>query len=513
MVKENTNKIRLIRQKTAFNSLVFCLLIITGSLLLTACSINSPRVVTPTPPPQKRTATPAAQPTITPLPPLPTATPRPTLEAVPGGLKSTKETVLKASFDAIIASYYFPVNSADIYEVALRGISSTLQTSGIQSPQVTIPDFSNDPVKDWNTFYQVYQLTLSRYQGQIPEEKLAYGAIQATISSLGDCETKFYSPIDAQGYLQNVTGLAPAVGLGIIVSPYDGGQGLYITRVTPTGPADKAGLKVGDAIQGIGGQTIIGIPLANAFRLLVGGDKPSPGTTVNLEIRKAGTGSVQKIDITRGTTTIQIFETQVLGNVGYLRINSFPNRAGTLLDEVTNQLDAKLQDFGSQNLKGIVIDLRGTRYGNWRTVISFLSRFTQSNDILAIASQDDKHQPSRLSVSTLKGVTPINKPLAVLADNTTAAEAEMFAWALQNKKVAQVFGQDTAGCAIGSDVVNLSDNSLLNVARFRVIADPTQPDGYLVRVSPDIVVDQDVKMLEQGKDAILERALSYLRGL
>lgn len=513
MVKENAKDARASRQRAKFKPLVFCLLVILGSMLLTACSIDSPRIITPTPPPQKFTPTAAIQPTITPLPPLPTATPRPTLEAVPGGLKSAKETMLKESFDAVIASYYFPVSSADIYQVALRGISNTLQTNGIQAPQVSIPDFSNDGTKDWNSFYQAYQLTLSRYQGQISEEKLAYGAIQATVNSLSDCQTKFYAPTDAQSYLQNITGLATAVGLGIIVSPYTGGQGLYITRVTPQGPADKAGLKVGDAIQGIDGQTIVGIPLANAFRLLVGGDRPTPGTNVNLEIRKAGTGNIQKIDITRGSTNVQIFETQVLGNIGYLRINSFPNRAGTLLDEVNNQLDSKLKDFNDQKLKGIVIDLRGTRYGNWRTVISFLSRFTQSSEILAIASQDDKHQPNKLAVSTVKGVTPINKPLAILVDNTTASEGEMFAFALQSKKVAQIFGQDTAGCAVGSDVVNLSDNSLLNLARFRVIADNTQPDGYLDRVTPDIAVDQDVKMLEQGKDAILERAISYLKAL
>lgn len=482
------------------------------SLLLGACSASSPSVVTATPAQKDIALTQAAViPTITPLPPLPTNTPRPTLQPTSGSVKPSKADMVKAAFQALIGSYFYPLNSANVYEIALRGMKNYLQDNGINDPQVPIPDFSGDLNGDWQLFLQAYTLTLEKYQSQIGEEPLAYGAVQAATSSLGECRTGFYPPANTDDLIQNVAGTAPALGLGIIVVAPAGGEGLYISRVVPGSPADKAGLKTGDSIRGVGGQSIVGMSIGTASRLLVGGDKPTPGTQVSIEIKRAVTGKTEQLQITRGSTQVQTFERQIIGNVGYLRINSFPNRSQ--LTDLNLEFDNNLSELSKQNVKGLVIDLRGTRYGNYSTVRSFLSRFVQDNGLLIMSGRNAQGKFSALQMNSIPGVTVFNKPLAVLVDGTTAAEAELFSYALQLKKTARLFGQPTAGCLVGSDLVRMPDSSILNLAIFRVIQDPTQLDSVVDRVIPDEVVDMELSSLNQGKDSILEKALAYIQSL
>jgi carboxyl-terminal processing protease len=480
--------------------------------ILSACSIDSPKVVTPTPSRAERDMTRNyVPPTITPMPPSPTNTPRPSVPPVASSIRPAKTEVLQRSFQNLLNLYFFPLESGSLYEMGLRGIKDTLKANGINDPQVPIPDFTGDPAKDWNIFLQAYTVTLEKYQGQVPEETLAYGAIQAATGSVSECRTGFIRPSEANDFLQNVAGTAPVVGLGIVVVTPEGGEGLYISRVVPGSPAEKAGLKLGDAIRGVDGQNIVGLDLGQASRLLVGGEKPTPGTQVALDVRRAITAKDEKITITRGSTIPQLFERQVYGNIGYLRINSFPNRTQTGIADLNRELDNNLRELNNQNIKGLVIDLRGVRFGNYSTVRNFLSRFIQDNGILLLAGRNDQGKYSPLPMNSVQGVTPLNKPVAVLVDGTTAAEAELFAYSLQFKKAGRIFGAPSAGCLVGSDIVRLPDNSMLNVAVFRVVTDLNQPDSLVIRVAPDVEVGPDIKMLEQGKDAVLEKALEYIR--
>ena len=482
------------------------------SLLLGACNASSPSVVTATPA-QKDTALTqaAAIPTITLLPPLPTNTPRPTLQPTSSSVKPMKADVVKTAFQALISSYFYPLSSANVYEIVLRGIKNYLQDNGINDPQVPIPDFTGDPNGDWQLFLQSYTLTLEKYHNQIGEEQLAYGAVQSATDSVSECRTGFYRPANTDELIQNIGGTAPALGLGIVVVAPTGSEGLYIDRVVPGSPADKAGLKTGDSIRGVGGQSIVGMNLGTASRLLVGGDKPIPGTQVTIEIKRAMTGKTEQIQITRGSTQVQTFERQLIGNVGYLRINNFPNRIQ--LTDLNRELDSNLSELTKQNVKGLVIDLRGTRYGNYSTVNSFLSRFVQDNGLLVMSGRNSQGKFTALQMNSMPGVTVFNKPLAVLVDGTTAAEGELSSYALQLKKAARIFGQPTAGCVVGSDIVRMPDNSILNLAVFRVIQDPTQLDSAIARVIPDEVVDMELALLEQGKDSLLEKALAYIQSL
>jgi carboxyl-terminal processing protease len=201
----------------------------------------------------------------------------------------------------------------------------------------------------------------------------------------------------------------------------------------------------------------------------------------------------------------------VIDRVGYLKINNFSRRTAQGLTDLNTELDKKLKDMTSQNIKGLVIDLRGVRYGYYVTMNSVLSRFIQGQQLLIIGARNTSGGFSQLEVSSVKGVTPLKLPLAVVVDNTTLAEGEIFALALQGNKAARIFGQPSGGCAVGSETVSLTDKSVLNVAVFRPILDPSVPSSFIEQVLPDEEVVPNLKDLQQGKDSVLEKALAYIK--
>ncbi len=508
--KNSSTRQRLSRKAAfPFVTLVFLL---CCSLVLSACSIDSPKVVTATPnAAQRAQAQKALEATITPLPPLPTATPRPTLATT--NFKLTKATLMQAAFETLINSYFYPVQSSNVYELSLRGLIPALTNAGVANPVVPIPDFTGDATKDWQSFIQAFALTAEKYQSQLSEEQLAYIAIKAGVGSLGECKTAYYTPTEAEDFVKNLTGTAPVVGLGVVVITPAGGEGLYIGRVVPSSPAEKAGIQVGDAIRGVDNQSIVGMDLGQASRLLVGGDRPVPGTTVNLDIRKAVTQEDKKIQVTRGSTTVQVFETQVIDRVGYLKINNFSRRTTQGLIDLNTELDKKLKDMTAQNIRGLVIDLRGVRYGYYVTMNNVLSRFIAGQQLMIIGARNNTGGFAQLGVSSISGITPLKLPLAVVVDNTTLAEGEIFALALQENKAARVFGQPTGGCAVGSETVSLPDKSVLNIAVFRPILNSDPTVSFIEGVLPDEQVTQNVKDLQQGKDTVLEKALAYIKSI
>jgi C-terminal processing protease CtpA/Prc len=264
----------------------------------------------------------------------------------------------------------------------------------------------------------------------------------------------------------------------------------------------------------VDGTSLANKNLTDMIRLLLGGrDRAEPNTQVSIRVQKTN-NSQQDYTLTRVVNRSDWIEARVFAadNVAYLRFNSLPIAADQSLQTLNTQLDNVLREFTTRNVKGIVIDLRGTRWGGVLTMQNVLSRFLSGNNLLYLRANRN-NQNQIIGLSSIANVTRINKPFALLVDNDTANEAELFSLAFKQNQAARIFGEATAGCMVAANPAALSDNSVLNVAIYRAVGNPQDPASIIANLAPDEEVGFDAQSLRQGQDAVLQKAIDYIKGL
>lgn len=492
------------------------------SILLAACqTYNGYPTTTPVPTdPPTQTVAPVAAPRPT-LPPPPTFTPRPALPATPAGVQLKNSNLLKEGFDALLNNYFQKLNTGDIYEVGLQSIRTGLEQNGIQNPEVPIPNFTDKDDANWNAFLQAYTLVADKYKGQVTEDDLTKMVLSGTASSLQDCQTTYVPSTQANNFLTLRLGQFATVGLGINLQSgqtSSGANAHFISRVVPGSPADRAGLKIGDQITSVDGQDATTKTPTEVIQLLRG-NNATAGSKLLITYRRGG-GTDQGVEITRANVQQAPIERQTLPEgLGYLRFNSFPLMGQQDLDNYSKTLDSWMADFAKANVTGFILDLRGNQYGSIRAVQTALSRFVSGSELVYLSGMEPAGQNNQNSapkygsfgMPSVPNVKPTDKPLVVLVDGGTAAEAEIFALAIQKAKRGTIVGGPTAGCVVASTPVNLKDQSLMNVTIYRAITDPQKADSVVENIQPEQNATMDLQALSQGIDSQLEAAKKVLK--
>jgi carboxyl-terminal processing protease len=496
------------------------LISVSLSLMLTACqTYEGYPTATPEPtlpPTETPFALPAQRPT---LPPPPTFTPRPAMPSAPAGAQVQKDAILKEGFNTLSNYYFQKLSNADLYEVGLQAIRKGLEQAGIQNADVPIPNFGSQDDANWNAFLQAYTLTVNKYKGQISESNLEQLALSGTANSLQDCQTAYIPPNQTDEYLALRTGQFTTVGIGITLQTgqfTNGSNGHLITRVVPGGPADKAGLKMGDQITNVDGQDT-GTKKGSEVIQLLRGTNVTVGSKVQIKYRRDNSAE-QTVELTRTKVQQAQMERSTLPEgIGYLRFNNFTFTDQTALANYNKALDSWMTDFSKAKLAGLILDVRGNQYGNLVLVRNVLSYFMTSSELFYLRGSQPTSQNSTarqfgtFAVASVDNVKTTDVPIVVLVDSSTSAEAEIFAYAIQQGKRGTIVGQPTAGCLAASNPVVLADQSLLNVTILRVINDPNKADSLVEGVEPEQTATLDLQTLAQGKDSQIEAAIKILK--
>lgn len=496
---------------------VLCLL----ALLLAGCTTYNgyptvPPDPTSTPAAAKATPSPSPRPT---LAAPPTATPRPSLPAVPNGVTSTKTAILKAAFNDLIENYYQPIASADIYEVGLKAIELGLQQSGIDSQaSVQLPQFGTDNAANWDLYMQAYLLVLDKYKGKVTEDQLELFTLSGATSSLGDCVTTYIPPTASDNYYGQRTGQATTVGIGINLQTGQLSNGAYahlVARTIAGGPAEKAGLKLGDQILAIDGQDLSAMTSTQVIKLLQGSGSQAAGSKVTLSIHHAGASGNQNIEITRNQFQVPAMEHTIINNTtGYIRFNLFPLANQQQLQTITTTMTNWMAEFEKAGVTGYVVDLRGNSNGSISLVQSMLSYFMSGDELVYLnggrTDQNNQRVYGPFPMPSSQTIKPNDKPMSVLVDGGTAGEAEIFAYAIQQGKRGTVVGDTTAGCLNASGPFHFDDNSALNITIYKAISDVNKPESIVGNVQPDQKATMDLQQLSQGKDSQVDAAVKAL---
>lgn len=346
-------------------------------------------------------------------------------------------------------------------------------------------------------FWEALDFLYRDYYGALPEPQAAtYAAIRGVLSLVDDPNTSFLTPDEAAFFRSNLDG--EFEGIGARVAWDEAADTLVITEPFENQPAWNAGIRRGDLILAVDGESLIGTNVTEAVRRIRG----PKGTVVVLTVRRADVPEPFDIAVTRDRIAIPTIVTERLGENGeiaYVRLTAFNENAGNLVrDAVRNAL--------RHDPVGIVFDLRGNSGGLLREAVKVANVFMQDEVVLYEKFSDGRTETYRASG---RAVAP-DLPMVVLVNSGSASASEIVAGALQDNGRAPLVGTTTFGKGSVQLPHTLSDGSIMRVtvARWYTPGDRTiEGEG----LTPDIVVEISEDQLQAGEDPQLEAALETLR--
>ena len=285
-------------------------------------------------------------------------------------------------------------------------------------------------------------------------------------------------------------------GLGLEVSAENG----LIKVVSPIDdtPAARAGVKAGDLITMLDGQTVQGLTLNEAVDKMRG----APGSTIRLTIKRENVNTPVELSMQRETIKIQAVKSRLDGDVGYIRLVSFTEKT----DDGLRKAIADLKK-ANPNLKGYLLDLRNNPGGLLDQAVSVSDDFLREGEIVSTRA---RHAEESQRWFVKRGDMTNGLPLVVLINGGSASASEIVAGALQDHHRAVVVGTRSFGKGSVQTVMPLpAGNGAMRLTTARYYT----PSGRSIQglgIAPDIEVASsrtETPHFGPEREADLNRAL------
>ena len=331
-----------------------------------------------------------------------------------------------------------------------------------------------------NLFGEVMERAKASYVEEVSDTKLIESAINGMLTSLDPHSS--YLDTDDFSYMSEQT-KGKFGGLGIEVT-MDNGLVLVVSPIDDT-PAYKAGIKAGDYITHIDGETVIGMNLNDAVSKMRG----KIGTKVKLSIRRA---NAKPFDITlkREEIKIQSVKTEIKNDdVLYIRISSFAEENDKEIAKAVSDAKKKLKD----KLAGIVIDVRNNPGGLLDQAVAVSDLFLDKGEIVSTRSRNEE---DTVKYTAEPGDIAKDLPIVVIINEGSASASEILSGALQDHRRAVVIGEKSFGKGSVQTVIPLGEYGAMRITTARYYT----PSGRSIQakgIEPDIVVKPaKVELLE-----------------
>lgn len=335
---------------------------------------------------------------------------------------------------------------------------------------------------------EAYDIILQNYveREKLDANKLREGAIKGMLEALDDPYSVYMSP---KAYQLSMSGLQGKFeGIGATVGIRD--DKLMIIAPIPDSPAARAGIKPGDAILEIDGQSTEGLSLEEAV-LSIRGLK---GTSVKLLIQHQGVAETEVIEIVRAEIKLTSVSFEMKGDIAYINITHFTERTD-------GELKPAIINVNQNGATGIVLDLRSNPGGLLDSVVDVASYFLKEGVVVSTVDNEGRRE----SLSVRPGSVKTDLPLVVLTDNYSASASEVLTGALQDYGRATIAGAKTFGKGSVNQLYRLKDGSGIYITMARWLT----PNGRMIEgegISPDYELELT------GDDAI-QWAIDLLEGV
>lgn len=336
--------------------------------------------------------------------------------------------------------------------------------------------YNEDFFEQLSTFTEVLKLVQDNYydQKKINEDSLMVGAIKGMLEVL-DKHTVY---LDKQSFQMLTSETSGSFGgLGIQISVKDG----VLTIITPMvgTPAERIGLKPGDIISKINGESTQGITQMDAIGKLRG----KPGTQVTITVIREGVPKPLEYTITRAIIELNSIPASfmVTKDIGYVKVTEFEK-------PTSSKLIDSLKKLKNEGMTKLILDLRNNPGGLLISSVEISNLFLPQGKVI-VSTQGRVDSQKRIFKAT-GGSEFEELPMVVLVNLGSASASEIVTGALKDHKRATIIGSKTFGKGSVQNVIKLNRDDALKIT----VALYYTPSGVSIHekgIDPDILVEDD----------------------
>ena len=341
----------------------------------------------------------------------------------------------------------------------------------------SIPSFAaEDAAAKAKKLEEAMRLILENYVGkEITAEELYEAAMKGMFDSL-DPYTQYFNAEEIEEFLQEMEG--KFTGIGVVIAPLEDGT-VKIEKLFEQGPAEKAGLQIGDIIKVVDGQdltTYEGEP-GNII-------KGKEGTQAKIKVLR--NGKALSFTITRAEIKVASVYYEVKEkNIGYIEIANF--NEGT-----ASEFKAAMAALRAKGAEGLVLDLRGNPGGYMSEALDIARQLIPNGPIVY---EIYKNGYKKAYNSELKAAP---YPIAVLINGSSASASEVLAGAIQDRGVGVLVGETSFGKGIIQQMIPQEGVGAVKMTVAEYVT-PNQRHIHKIGLTPDIVVPYPYYLSVQNK--------------
>lgn len=358
--------------------------------------------------------------------------------------------------------------------------------------------------KTYQRFDTVYDILQNSYYDtdKLNTGKMLSNAIKAYVDAIDDPYTIYMDSEQNSGFQEELKWSADFEGIGAVISKKD--YYIQIDEIIKWSPAFTAGLRILDRIVMINTWSTKNLDVNQAVSQIRGPKWTKVKLTIE-RVNKDGTKEVLEKEITRDKLTVPSVNGKVITGtkgekIGYINIS-------IIGEETENLLKKTISDLKPQDMKGIILDLRGNGWGILPIAVEVASHFVPKDRLVVSAKytvfEDEKMYS--FGYSDLQGL-----PVVVLIDGLTASAGEIIALALQQEIWAKLVGTQSFGKWSIQTMSDFPDGASIKYTVGKRYA-PNGTNIDTTGITPDITVEFDADAyIASWYDNQLEKAKTTL---
>lgn len=313
-----------------------------------------------------------------------------------------------------------------------------------------------------NSFNEAMGIIEAQYVDKIEHDALTKASIQGMLRTLDPhsnyFDSKEFQELQSEQHSQ-------FYGIGVTINRRN--NRVYILSTIKGTPADKAGLRYGDAIVKVDGKAATEWSTQEVLEHVRG----PKGEPVEIEVERAGVPKPLTFKIVRDAVPLPSIRNtyMIRPNIGYVALVGGFNH--TTEDELLQAIEA----LKAQGMRALVLDLRGNPGGLLTQAIKVANIFLQKGQtIVSVRSRNDRFD-SRTHEAT--NMSPEDMPMVVLINHGSASASEIVAGAIQDHDRGLIVGENSFGKGLVQTVFRLPYGSGLTLTTAKYYT----PSGRLIQ--------------------------------